>query len=480
MVLASAQTVTGAKTFNAGKLLDKGEIVFDVKAYGAVGNGSTDDTAAIQSAIDAANTAGGGVVWFPKGTYKLVTNPLKLYSGATPTIIPYSNITLRGVGADGINGTQIVQTTTGVDVIKGLNDAANGAQALNNRILDLAVAWGTATLTNSGNGIYLAQQAADGPSFQQWEIRNVSAINFQGSGKWGFNFESMITSTVQNCQANSCANGFLWNGAVSGDFSSVSTSVVVSNCYANMSTNGVVGFKTLDNTYMTFNGCAVDYGVNSAGPAYLIDTSNCVSLIGCGIELNGTVTLTNGIKLNAATQVGIYNNYGFQGKTGTYVYATGTSTGITIVGYQVNSNVSGTTGLAIDAGSSVTEIDCDFSGANAPYSINAAGAWYKPGHTRFASTASSATPSINCNAVDTYAITALAAAITSATVTGTPEPGQLLHIAITGTATRAIALGSSFEAGPAALPTTTSGTARLDCLFKYNSVTSKWRCMASG
>jgi hypothetical protein len=43
---------------------------YNVYDYGAVGNGTTNETAAIQSAIDAVKTAGGGVVYFPNGTYK--------------------------------------------------------------------------------------------------------------------------------------------------------------------------------------------------------------------------------------------------------------------------------------------------------------------------------------------------------------------------------------------------------------------------
>lgn len=44
-------------------------------AYGAEGDGSTDDTAAIQAAIDAATAASGGIIFFPPGTY-LITDTL--------------------------------------------------------------------------------------------------------------------------------------------------------------------------------------------------------------------------------------------------------------------------------------------------------------------------------------------------------------------------------------------------------------------
>jgi len=100
---------------------------------------------------------------------------------------------------------------------------------------------------------------------------------------------------------------------------------------------------------------------------------------------------------------------------------------------------------------------------------------------RTGTTTSSATPTINTDNVDFYSITAQTEAITSFTtnLSGTPTEAQTLWIAITGTAARAITWGASFEASTVALPTTTVSTSRLDVGFIWNTVTSKWRCIAS-
>jgi len=42
--------------------------------YGAEGDGSTDDTASIQAAIDAATAANGGTIFFPPGTYRITSS----------------------------------------------------------------------------------------------------------------------------------------------------------------------------------------------------------------------------------------------------------------------------------------------------------------------------------------------------------------------------------------------------------------------
>jgi polygalacturonase len=55
-----------------------GTNIFDVRAFGAVGDGKTLDTAAIQAALDACDKAGGGAVRLPAGTY--LSKPIRLHS----------------------------------------------------------------------------------------------------------------------------------------------------------------------------------------------------------------------------------------------------------------------------------------------------------------------------------------------------------------------------------------------------------------
>lgn len=60
--------------------------VHNVKGYGAKGDGKTDDTEAIQNAIDEAHSEGGGIVYFPVGIYMVYGLIIKDF------------VTLQGVG----------------------------------------------------------------------------------------------------------------------------------------------------------------------------------------------------------------------------------------------------------------------------------------------------------------------------------------------------------------------------------------------
>jgi hypothetical protein len=87
---------------------------YNVKSYGALGDASHDDTTAIQAALTAVNTRGGGTVFLPKGFYK-----------TTAPLIIYPHTTLRGEGrkisvihtahnGDGLQSTHTINTNTAV------------------------------------------------------------------------------------------------------------------------------------------------------------------------------------------------------------------------------------------------------------------------------------------------------------------------------------------------------------------------------
>lgn len=97
---------------------------------------------------------------------------------------------------------------------------------------------------------------------------------------------------------------------------------------------------------------------------------------------------------------------------------------------------------------------------------------------RVSAITSTATPSVNTDNFDRLTITGQAVAITSVTVSGTPDAGDMLIVDITDNGTaRAIAWGASFESSTIAPPTTTVGGQKLTVTFDWNPASSKWRCV---
>src|SRR5207245_3160516 len=75
--------------------------VFDVTHYGAVGDGKTDSSAAMQKAIDAAQAAGGGKVYRPAGDYVSNSMTDSIPRGAAVTVEGAGRDTTRILGAAG-------------------------------------------------------------------------------------------------------------------------------------------------------------------------------------------------------------------------------------------------------------------------------------------------------------------------------------------------------------------------------------------
>jgi hypothetical protein len=125
MDAAMGGDVAGLVPAVAGKA-SKGAIL-NVKDYGAVGDGTTDDTSAFTSAFAAASS--GAVVWVPKGTY--TTNNLTMPAG---------------VHVDGRGKIQLRPQASGSPIVMVLNDGAS--------VRNISIDFGSGH-TNTGSALKL-------------------------------------------------------------------------------------------------------------------------------------------------------------------------------------------------------------------------------------------------------------------------------------------------------------------------------------
>jgi Pectate lyase superfamily protein len=96
---------------------DRGTRVYDVQhpAYGAVGDGVTDDRAAIQAAIDAAAATGGGTVYFPptrdsyRVTRKSTADPYALLVPSNVRLTGHRSASRIQLAAGQADGTAVIQ-----------------------------------------------------------------------------------------------------------------------------------------------------------------------------------------------------------------------------------------------------------------------------------------------------------------------------------------------------------------------------------
>jgi Pectate lyase superfamily protein len=140
-------------------------IYYNVKQYGAVGDGSTDDTAAIAAARSAANSGGGGIVFYPKGTY--ITGPQTLY----PNVSDYGS----GIGATILK----LKAGSNADLFSAQTSSINLSATYNSGILGILSNFSIQNMTLDGNK---ANQTA-GPSYPlrfygyNFILRDVEILN---------------------------------------------------------------------------------------------------------------------------------------------------------------------------------------------------------------------------------------------------------------------------------------------------------------
>lgn len=269
--------LTPSSTLDATKLNGNGPFanVYNVKSFGAAGDGATDDSAAITAAITAA--VAGGTVWFPKGAY--LTGPLTISSNATLagdgatvtlaasatatllTITSKTNVTVRGLTLDGGDTTDYYAVYV----------AAPGSYSKVRGTRHGIVVSGSGTRNISINGCTVTGFTGDGIS-----------LSDLGTATLGQNYAGY---SIRDTTVKLCYNGLhLPDGGEYGTISGVSVAhcstgirMSAGNVYVanSMFTNCVDGCQMVNGTnaaHGSFMGCtfnhAARYGLSVASVTY--------------------------------------------------------------------------------------------------------------------------------------------------------------------------------------------------------------------
>lgn len=239
----------------------------NVKDFGAVGDYTADDTAAIQAAIDALPPAG-GIVYIPQGTYK-ITAPIVLHSGVTLKGAGYTSILKLGnsVNADVIHMSDGTVVTSNI-IVKDL--MIDGNKANQGSICDGIVA------TTTTNGVYYSK------------IENVKIINVKNVA---IRISQMYRCTITNNYLDTVIYGVYGGPVVDCTISN--------NVFYNMGEVAAGSAITLITTpqYVSVTGNVIysgkQYGIYmTGGPKYCVVSGNIIHFTsGNGIFMQGTSVL---------------------------------------------------------------------------------------------------------------------------------------------------------------------------------------------
>jgi hypothetical protein len=214
--------------------------------YGAAGNGSTDDTTAVQDLISAVG-ADGGVAFFPPGNYKI-----------SSAITLSSYVTMLGCGS-------------GVSVITQATTTANGltgTDLTNFTIRGMSI---NGPASGSGVGVDLGLSVNSDTTYL--DLTDIRVASF---GSHGLEIQSPVTATFNRCLVSS-------NGADGWHVYGSGTSCAWNGCYALDHTAGI-GYHLISLSYSSLAGCASDSNVDG----YSLSGCTSVALSGCGTESNTT------------------------------------------------------------------------------------------------------------------------------------------------------------------------------------------------
>jgi Pectate lyase superfamily protein len=267
---------------------------FDVMSYGAVGDGSTDDTTAIQNAINAAASAGGRVEFKP-GNYK-ITSTLTVGNGTSTSVSTQNNVTLVGIGGSGLGSSAATLTWAGSSggTMVTFNGPITGCGVQNIR-------FDCASLANTGLNLVHVQRSY----FANVEVAGNKAFGIiltayaSGSGATdGANGNTFTNVSVTSTQTGS-------GGIIIGDATAGSGLDVAQNVFINLRTrfdgaaSGTVGVKLQFCDYLTFSGLltAAHTGLSIAPPSGSTAFPSSITLLhpaitalsgGASIAVSGT------------------------------------------------------------------------------------------------------------------------------------------------------------------------------------------------
>ncbi|MET0180441.1 MAG: glycosyl hydrolase family 28-related protein [Novosphingobium sp.] len=149
--------------------------VFDVKAFGAKGDGIADDTAEIQAAIDAAHAAGGGTVYMGAGTYK-VSGTSDKSDGAIRLL---DDVTLQGAG---MGETIIKVRDNNPYAITGVVRTPFNEITHDVALYDLTIDGNRAHNINKIDGFYTGVRPGDPRQDHDITVERVEVMNMTGYG----------------------------------------------------------------------------------------------------------------------------------------------------------------------------------------------------------------------------------------------------------------------------------------------------------
>lgn len=286
---------------------------FNVKDFGAAGDGVTVDTAALQATLNAANAVGGGTVYLPRGEYVI-----------DAALTMYNHIKLLG---DGDFVTNIRQTST----------TANGLIGASLIYVNIESLRLTGPGSGTGQGIKFTVE------FDYCLMKDVTVTDW---GSTGIEIEQPIVSNFTRVTSRlNGASGFYIHGTGLG----AGTSLSLDSCWAH--DNVAQGYYFSNMTYCALVACAADNQINGSTAGYLIDTCTGFSMVGCGAEGNNI-----GIKFNGGTThfVGGFFCYGTIA-TGIGIYVTGGCTNVQLTAIsEVSPSPSASNWLLSSSGTSLT------------------------------------------------------------------------------------------------------------------------------